>query len=50
MLQGRPTTPTLFQTRLRLNWASEAAFGLIAYVSGPRLRRGTGGVISLSVS
>lgn len=40
MLQGCPTTPTLLQTRLSINWASEAAFGLIPYVSGPRLRRG----------
>lgn len=38
--QGCPTIPRLSQTRLWINWASEAAFGLILYVSGPRLRRG----------
>lgn len=40
MLQGSPSTPPLLQTRLCINWASEAAFGLILYVSGPWLRRG----------
>lgn len=50
LFQGCPTIPPHFQTRLFINWASKAAFGLILYVSGPRLRRGTDSVISLSVS
>lgn len=35
MLQESPTIPPLLQTRLCINWASETAFGLILYVSGP---------------